>query len=131
MKNLSNQIDWGKCAGLIPAIIQDASNNEILMLGFMNQEALQKTLKTKQVHFYSRSRKKLWLKGETSGNFLNLISMQIDCDNDTLLVKANPSGNTCHKGTYSCFGSEKGKLAIIADLFTLIEKRKKEMPVKS
>ncbi|MFA5352497.1 MAG: bifunctional phosphoribosyl-AMP cyclohydrolase/phosphoribosyl-ATP diphosphatase HisIE [Candidatus Gracilibacteria bacterium] len=131
MKNLSKQIDWQKCAGLVPAIIQAASNNEILMLGFMNQEALQKTLKTKQVYFYSRSRKKLWLKGETSKNYLNLVSMQIDCDNDTLLIKVNPSGNTCHTGNYSCFGNEKGKLAILADLFALIEKRKKEMPAKS
>ena len=90
-------------SGLVPVIIQDERTSEILMLGYMNQEAYEKTLETNKVHFFSRSRKKLWLKGETSSNFLNVVSITSDCDNDTLLVKANPDGPTCHTGEKSCF----------------------------
>lgn len=98
------KIDFEKCGGLVPAIIQDAQTKNVLMLGYMNQEALDKTLETKKVTFWSRSRNCLWTKGETSGNFLHLIDIKIDCDNDTLLVKANPDGPTCHTGTDTCWG---------------------------
>jgi phosphoribosyl-ATP pyrophosphohydrolase/phosphoribosyl-AMP cyclohydrolase len=89
--------------GLVPAIIQDATTKNVLMLGYMNEEALKKTQSTKQVTFYSRTKKRLWTKGEESGNFLNLVDIKIDCDNDTLLIQANPEGPTCHKGTDTCW----------------------------
>ncbi len=92
--------------GLIPAIIQDADTRVVLMLGFMNQEALDKTIETGKVTFYSRTRKTLWTKGEISGNFLNYVSASVDCDNDTLLVKVHPIGPTCHKGTDTCWAEE-------------------------
>lgn len=90
--------------GLVPAIIQDANTQKVLMLGYMNEEAYKKTLDTKKVTFYSRSKQRLWTKGEESGNFLNLIDIKNDCDNDTLLIQANPVGPTCHKGTDTCWG---------------------------
>jgi phosphoribosyl-ATP pyrophosphohydrolase/phosphoribosyl-AMP cyclohydrolase len=89
--------------GLVPAIIQDATTKNVLMLGYMNEEALNKTQSTKHVTFYSRTKKRLWTKGEESGNFLNLMDIKIDCDNDTLLIQANPEGPTCHKGTDTCW----------------------------
>ena len=92
--------------GLIPAIVQDASSGEVLMLAYMNQEALEKTLKTKKTHFYSRSRKKLWLKGETSGHIQSVRSVHYDCDWDTLLIKVSQKGGACHEGYYSCFFRE-------------------------
>ena len=101
------EIDFEKLGGLVPAIIQDAVTKNVLMLGFMNQEAYDKTIATKKVTFWSRSRNCLWTKGETSGNFLNLVSIQNDCDNDTLLVKVHPDGPTCHKGTDTCWAEEK------------------------
>jgi phosphoribosyl-ATP pyrophosphohydrolase/phosphoribosyl-AMP cyclohydrolase len=98
-------LDFSKNAdGLIPAIVQDADTLSVLMLAFMNKEAFDKTLEEKKVTFYSRSRKKLWTKGETSGNFLELVSIKVDCDNDTLLIKARPKGPTCHTGSDTCFG---------------------------
>lgn len=90
--------------GLVPAIIQDANTQKVLMLGYMNEEAYKKTLDTKKVTFFSRSKQRLWTKGEESGNFLNLIDIKNDCDNDTLLIQANPVGPTCHKGTDTCWG---------------------------
>ena len=90
------EIDFNKMNGLVPAIIQDATTGKVLMLGYMNEEAYAKTVATNKVTFWSRTRNCLWTKGETSGNFLNVISMQIDCDNDTLLVKANAVGPVCH-----------------------------------
>ena len=92
--------------GLVPAIIQDARTKHVLMLGYMNEAAFQKTLETKQVTFFSRSKQRLWTKGEESGNFLNLVDVKNDCDNDTLLVTVNPEGPTCHKGTDNCWGEE-------------------------
>jgi len=92
--------------GLVPAIIQDATTKNVLMLGYMNEEAYQKTIQTKQVTFYSRSKKRLWTKGEESGNFLNLVDIKNDCDKDTLLVRVNPMGPTCHKGTDNCWGEK-------------------------
>ncbi|NMH88286.1 bifunctional phosphoribosyl-AMP cyclohydrolase/phosphoribosyl-ATP diphosphatase HisIE [Flavivirga algicola] len=92
--------------GLVPAIIQDATTKNVLMLGYMNEEAYQKTIETKQVTFFSRSKQRLWTKGEESGNFLNLIDIKNDCDNDTLLIQVNPVGPTCHTGTDTCWKTE-------------------------
>lgn len=99
-------IDFEKGNGLVPAIVQDAVTKNVLMLGYMNQEALDKTLATKKVTFWSRSRNQLWTKGETSRNFLDLIDIKSDCDNDTLLVKVHPHGPTCHTGTDTCWGEQ-------------------------
>ncbi len=123
-------IDFGKCGGLVPAIIQDATTNKVLMLGYMNQEALDKTNETGLVTFFSRSRQTLWTKGETSGNYLKLVDMKIDCDNDTLLVKAIPAGPVCHKGTDTCWGetNESSPLTFLTQLQDFIEKRHEEMP---
>jgi len=123
-------IDFEKMGGLVPAIIQDAVTRKVLMLGFMNEEAYQKTLQTKHVTFWSRTRNTLWTKGETSGNFLNLVDIKIDCDNDTLLVQANPDGPTCHTGTDTCWGevNEQNPLLFLTELQDFINKRKAEMP---
>ena len=99
-------IDFEKMNGLVPAIIQDADTRNVLMLGFMNREAYDKTLATGHVTFWSRTRNCLWTKGETSGHFLNLVDMKVDCDNDTLLVRVHPIGPTCHTGTDTCWGEE-------------------------
>lgn len=126
-------IDFEKMNGLVPAIIQDSITKNVLMLGFMNEEAYQKTLATKRVTFYSRSRKCLWTKGETSGNYLELVSMKPDCDNDTLLVKVIPHGPTCHTGTDTCWGEEnkRNSLLFLSELQDFINKRHEEMPEKS
>lgn len=101
------KVDFNKNSDrLVPAIIQDSITKNVLMLGYMNEEALQKTLETKKVTFWSRSRNTLWTKGETSGNFLDLVSILSDCDNDTLLVKVRPHGPTCHTGTDTCWGEK-------------------------
>lgn len=123
-------IDFNKCGGLVPAIIQDAETKNVLMLGFMNQEAYDKTIQTGKVTFWSRSRQCLWTKGETSGNFLHLVSIKNDCDNDTLLVQAHPDGPTCHKGTDTCWGEEnkKNPLLFLSELQDFINKRHDEMP---
>lgn len=127
-----NNIDFEKLDGLIPSIILDDSNGKVLMLGFMNKEALEKTIKGKKVVFYSRTKKRLWLKGETSGNYLNVVSIAPDCDNDTLLINVIPEGPTCHTGAYSCFtGIEKSDISFLEYLFKLIQKRKTEMPENS
>ncbi len=123
-------INFEKGSGLVPAIIQDAETNKVLMLGYMNQEALDLTLKTKKVTFYSRTRQCLWTKGETSGNYLNLVDLKADCDNDTLLVKVHPTGPTCHTGTDTCWGETNGSnpLLFLSALQDFIYKRKEEMP---
>ena len=123
------EIDFDKLNGLVPAIVVDASTKDVLMLGFMNKESVEKTLETTLVTFFSRSRKTLWTKGETSGNFLHVVDIKLDCDNDALLVYANPDGNTCHTGNYSCFNIEKSSsLDFLNQLFSLIKKRKVELP---
>lgn len=124
------KIDFEKCGGLVPAIIQDATTKNVLMLGYMNQEAYDKTLATKKVTFWSRSRNRLWTKGETSGNFLHLVDIKIDCDNDTLLVKATPDGPTCHTGTDTCWGedNEQNPLLFLTELQDFIYRRHEEMP---
>ena len=126
------KIDFKKTSGLVPAIVQDADTLQVLMLGYMNAESVAKTNETGLVTFYSRSRKTLWTKGETSGNTLALISMTTDCDQDTILVKAKPKGPTCHEGTVSCFG-DKGAdgVGFLSYLETLIEGRKTADPESS
>lgn len=99
------KIDWKKNSGLVPAIVQDAATLQVLMLGYMDAAALKKTLRTKKVTFFSRSKQRLWTKGESSKNFLHLVDVKADCDRDTLLVTARPDGPTCHRGTVSCFGA--------------------------
>jgi phosphoribosyl-ATP pyrophosphohydrolase/phosphoribosyl-AMP cyclohydrolase len=123
-------IDFEKMGGLVPAIIQDAVTQKVLMLGFMNEEAYKKTLDTKHVTFWSRTRNTLWTKGETSGNFLNLVDIKVDCDNDTLLVQAHPDGPTCHTGTDTCWGEENvpSPLLFLTELQDFINRRKEEMP---
>ncbi len=123
-------IDFEKSGGLVPAIIQDADTKNVLMLGYMNKEAYEKTLSTGLVTFYSRSRQCLWTKGETSNNFLHLVDIKVDCDNDTLLVKVHPDGPACHKGTDTCWGEENvaSPLLFLSELSDFIEKRHREMP---
>ena len=123
-------LDFEKQGGLIPAIIQDAVTNKVLMLGYMNKESLDKTIETKKVCFYSRSRNCLWTKGETSGNFLNVVSIKEDCDNDTLLIKVNPVGPVCHTGADTCFNEEnkENPILFLSTLQEFINKRYEEMP---
>ena len=124
------EIDFDKLGGLVPAIVQDARTKNVLMLGFMNREAYDKTIATGKVTFWSRSRNCLWTKGETSGNFLNLVEVRNDCDKDTLLVKAIPDGPTCHTGTDTCWGEDNSAnpLLFLTELQDFIEKRHEEMP---
>ena len=125
-------MDFKKMGGLIPAIIQDEHTNKVLMLGFMNEESLEKTLSTGKVTFFSRTKNRLWTKGEESGNFLNLVSIAEDCDNDTLLIKVNPEGPVCHTGDDTCF-KEKNKedIFFLKYLQDFIDRRRSEMPEKS
>lgn len=129
LKNIS-QLNFDKLNGLIPAVIQDAKTLKVLMVGFMNEEAAQKTIEAGQVTFFSRTKNRLWTKGEESGNFLNVEQMLIDCDDDTLLVKANPVGPVCHTGNDTCFdeNNHTGDLQFLGYLQSFIDKRKKEMP---
>ena len=124
------EIDFKKQGGLVPAIIQDNITNKVLMLGYMNEDAYEQTLKTGKVTFWSRSRQCLWTKGETSGNFLNLVSIKSDCDNDTLLVRVDPVGPACHLGTDTCWGekNEANPLLFLTELQDFINKRHEEMP---
>ncbi|MCU4163405.1 bifunctional phosphoribosyl-AMP cyclohydrolase/phosphoribosyl-ATP diphosphatase HisIE [Carboxylicivirga caseinilyticus] len=116
--------------GLVPAIIQDNTTNKVLMLGFMNEEAYEKTKQERKVTFYSRTKERLWTKGEESGNFLNVVSMAVDCDDDTLLIKVNPVGPVCHKGTDTCWEEENKQddVMFLKTLQDFIDKRKDEMP---
>ena len=131
------EIDFNKMDGLVPAIIQDAQTDKVLMLGFMNEEAYQKTVETGKVTFWSRSRNTLWTKGETSGNFLNVVEILNDCDQDTLLIKANPVGPVCHTGADTCWNeknphkaanNKENALLFLSELQDFIEKRHEEMP---
>ena len=122
-------LDFQKMGGLIPAIIQDEWTSKVLMLGFMNEEALEKTLATGKVTFFSRTKNRLWTKGEESGNFLNLVSITPDCDNDTLLIKVHPTGPVCHTGNDTCWGeTNQGDFSFINYLQNFIKKRYEEMP---
>lgn len=120
-------IDFQKGNGLVPVIIQDNTTQQVLMLGYMNEEACSKTMREGRVTFYSRSRGKLWTKGETSGNYLRVVSMEPDCDGDTLLVRAVPEGPVCHNGTYSCFG-ERLPAGFLYRLEEIIDSRIRERP---
>lgn len=124
------EIDFDKQDGLVPAIIQDNTTKSVLMLGYMNKEAYEKTIATGKVTFWSRSRKCLWTKGETSGNFLHLVDIKSDCDNDTLLVRVNPDGPACHLGTDTCWGETNNvnPLLFLTELQNFINKRHEEMP---
>ncbi len=122
-------LDFNKMDGIIPAVIQDARTNEVLMLGFMNDEAYEKTRKEGRVTFYSRTRKRLWTKGEESGNYLNLVEIREDCDQDALLIRVNPAGPVCHTGERSCFGTiQETGFGFLVELQELLKSRKKELP---
>jgi phosphoribosyl-ATP pyrophosphohydrolase/phosphoribosyl-AMP cyclohydrolase len=122
-------LDFNKAGGLIPAIIQDSKTNKVLMLGFMNEEAYRQTKETGKVTFFSRTRNRLWVKGETSGNFLSVKQILADCDNDTLLIKADPAGPVCHTGNDTCFGEQNREdVMFLKYLQNFIEQRRQEMP---
>ena len=126
-----NDLLWEKQNGLVPCVIQDAATGMVLMLGFMNKEALQQTIDTKLVTFFSRSKKRLWVKGEESGNHLAVVSMEADCDRDTLLIQAIPAGNVCHTGSVSCFKNEGiSDWSIIRVLENIILSREQLRPEK-
>lgn len=126
------ELDFGKMNGLIPAIIQDNYTQKVLMLGFMNEEAYNKTVETGKVTFFSRTKNRLWTKGEESGNFLYVVSIASDCDNDTLLIKANPAGPVCHTGADTCWGEKNEQdIMFLKELQDFIDKRHEEMPEKS
>ena len=123
------EIDFNKMNGLVPAIVQDAKTLKVLMLGFMNEKAYNKTVETGKVTFYSRTRNTLWTKGETSGNFLNVVEILNDCDKDTLLIKANPVGPVCHTGADTCWNEKNDNpIMFLVELQRFIEKRHEEMP---
>jgi len=125
-----DQLNFSKLNGLVPAIVQDARTKQVLMVGFMNREAAEKTLADKRVTFWSRTKQRLWQKGETSGNVLDVVSIHADCDNDSLLIYANPRGPVCHTGTYTCFGESEiaGVSDILVELESVIAERKQKMP---
>lgn len=129
MSNDFESLDWAKGDGLLPVIVQDAGNLRVLMLGYMNAEALAATRDSGFVTFYSRSKQRLWKKGESSGHVLKLVSIQADCDNDTLLVLAQPQGPTCHLQRDSCFAD--APASFIADLDALVAQRERERPAES
>lgn len=124
------EIDFEKMGGLVPAVIQDIRTKNVLMLGFMNAEAYAKTVESGKVTFYSRTKNRLWTKGEESGNFLNVVSIKKDCDNDTLLIRVNPVGPVCHTGTDTCWGEKNTvtPLLFLGELQDFIERRHQEMP---
>jgi phosphoribosyl-ATP pyrophosphohydrolase/phosphoribosyl-AMP cyclohydrolase len=122
------KIDFKKSGGLVPAIVQDADTSVVLMLGYMNKEAYNKTLKSGKVTFFSRSRQTLWTKGETSGNFLLLDKLLLDCDNDTILVKARPTGPVCHTGSDTCFNELNRPNDFLYELEKIVNQRRKVMP---
>lgn len=130
---LINQIDFSKGDGIAPAIIQDVQTQKVLMLGYVNKESLEKTLVEKRVCFYSRSKGRLWTKGESSGNYLNFISMSLDCDQDSLLIKANPVGPVCHTGADTCWNeiNKRSEIDFLLQLQDVIEERKKNLSEKS
>ncbi|BCG08850.1 bifunctional phosphoribosyl-AMP cyclohydrolase/phosphoribosyl-ATP diphosphatase HisIE [Buttiauxella agrestis] len=126
-----NQLDWEKTDGLMPVIVQHAKSGEVLMLGYMNPQALAQTIESGKVTFFSRTKQRLWTKGETSGNFLNVVKIASDCDNDTLLVLVNPIGPTCHLGTSSCFGETHHDWLFLYQLEELLASRKTADPESS
>ncbi|HII4331041.1 TPA: bifunctional phosphoribosyl-AMP cyclohydrolase/phosphoribosyl-ATP diphosphatase HisIE [Vibrio parahaemolyticus] len=134
VSSLSERINWEKVDGLVPAIVQDFQSSQVLMMGYMNQDALAKTGETDQVTFFSRTKKRLWTKGETSGNVLQLVNISLDCDNDTLLVRVNPIGPTCHTGTTTCWdgdAQEESQMVWLHQLEQLLAARKSADPDSS
>ncbi len=134
VQTLIGRIDWDKVDGLVPAIVQDFQSSQVLMMGYMNEAALEKSVQTGQVTFFSRTKERLWTKGETSGNVLQLKNIALDCDNDTLLVKVNPIGPTCHLGTTTCFDGDKqeeSQLVWLHQLESLLAERKHADPESS
>ena len=126
------ELDFEKMNGLIPAIIQDNYTQKVLMLGFMSKEAYEKTMETGKVTFFSRTKNRLWTKGEESGNFLHVVSVKADCDNDTLLIMVHPEGPVCHKGTDTCWGDKNEQdIMFLKELQDFIDRRRQEMPEKS
>lgn len=126
------ELDFEKMNGLVPAIIQDNYTQKVLMLGFMNKETYDKTVETGKVTFFSRTKNRLWTKGEESGNFLHVVSIQADCDKDTLLIKVHPEGPVCHTGTDTCWGEKNEQdIMFLKELQDFIDKRHAEMPEKS
>ncbi len=122
-------LDFEKMGGLIPAIVQDNNTSKVLMLGFMNEEAYEKTKETGKVTFFSRTKNRLWMKGETSGNTLQVVDIKVDCDNDTLLIKSVPAGPVCHTGADTCFGEQNSEdIMFLKYLQDFIERRRQEMP---
>ncbi len=134
VSSLSERINWEKVDGLVPAIVQDFQSSQVLMMGYMNQDALAKTGETGQVTFFSRTKERLWTKGETSGNVLQLVNISLDCDNDTLLVRVNPIGQTCHTGTTTCWdgdAQEESQMVWLHQLEQLLAARKSADPDSS
>ena len=127
---MTMKIDFEKCGGLVPAIIQDAATGKVLMLGYMNEASYARTVESGKVCFFSRSRQCLWTKGETSGNYLDVVSIKADCDHDTLLILATPHGPVCHTGTDTCWAEENkpNVLMFLTELQEFINKRHEEMP---
>ncbi len=132
-QNLNAEINWQKVQNLLPVIVQDYKSAEVLMLGFMNEEALKESLRQKKVVFFSRTKNRLWTKGEESGNFLHIVDLTLDCDKDTLLILVNPAGPTCHTGEISCFEtlSKEVDFVFFSRLFKLILSRKNADPQSS
>ncbi|GLT19336.1 histidine biosynthesis bifunctional protein HisIE [Vibrio zhanjiangensis] len=131
---LIERINWEKVDGLVPAIVQDFQSSQVLMMGYMNQDALNKTFETNNVTFFSRTKQRLWTKGETSGNILQLVNMSLDCDNDTLLVNVNPVGPTCHLGNATCWdldSQDESQMVWLSQLEKLIADRKNADPESS
>jgi phosphoribosyl-ATP pyrophosphohydrolase/phosphoribosyl-AMP cyclohydrolase len=128
-----DKLNFGKLNGLVPAVIQDASTSQVLMAGFMNREAVEKTLTDGFVTFWSRTKSRLWRKGETSGNTLAVVSIAVDCDGDALLIKARPAGPVCHTGSFTCFGEEEGRsdISALEQLETIIRERAQTLPESS
>ena len=124
-------LDFSKGNGLMPVIVQDSETSAVLMLGYMNKESVEKTIQDKKVTFWSRSKERLWQKGESSENYLHYVSMEKDCDSDSLLIQAIPEGPTCHTGSYSCFNVQPDKLSILRVLEILINRRAEELPENS
>lgn len=125
----TSDINWKKMEGMVPAVVQDLHTGDVLMLGYMNEAAVDQTLSTGKVTFYSRSKQRLWVKGESSGHFLLMETISKDCDDDAILIKARPQGPTCHKGVTSCFTGDIGSsLGFLGRLNELIRKRKEDMP---
>ncbi|EGQ8070981.1 bifunctional phosphoribosyl-AMP cyclohydrolase/phosphoribosyl-ATP diphosphatase HisIE [Vibrio parahaemolyticus] len=134
VSSLSERINWEKVDGLVPAIVQDFQSSQVLMMGYMNQDALAKTGETGQVTFFSRTKERLWTKGETSGNVLQLVNISLDCDNDTLLIRVNPIGPTCHTGTTTCWdgdAQEESQMVWLHQLEQLLAARKSADPDSS